>query len=69
MRYKTAFMSIFDHMDFEDREKPMTIEDFDDPNSKATCLILYMYSLETPFCNELSVWTPPPNAELGSAMY
>jgi len=28
-----------------------------------------MYSMETPFCNEISVWTPPPDATLGGALY
>jgi len=25
--------------------------------------------METPFCNELSVWTPPPDATLGTGLY
>jgi len=69
MRYKTAFMSILNLMDFEDKERPLTAEEFEDPNSKALCTILYMYSMETPFCNEISVWTPPPDATLGGALY
>ena len=69
MRYKTAFMNILNLMDFQDREKPLSKEDFQDPNSKAVCTILYMYSMETPFCNEISVWTPPPDASIGTGLY
>ena len=58
---RTVFKDIFDSIQVEDWNKPMTWEDLDselcvyNPYSKITCLILYLYSME--------LGTPPLYAE------
>lgn len=41
-------------MDFEDPNQVLTEEELQNPNSKATCLIMYIYSMESPFSYELN---------------
>lgn len=48
-RYKACLHYILDVVEYENRSKPITQFELSDPNSKATCVILYIYSMDTPF--------------------
>jgi hypothetical protein len=41
-------------MDFENSDRPLTKYELKNPNSKATCIMMYIYSMETPFSLELN---------------
>jgi len=53
-RYKKVFDYILELMEFEDSDRPLTKYELGNPNSKATCIIMYIYSMETPFSLELN---------------
>jgi len=41
-------------MEFENSDIPLSKYELKNPNSKATCMIMYIYSMETPFSLELN---------------
>lgn len=52
--YKWAFMFMILSIDFDDVERPLTKEDFKDPNGKVVSIIMYIHSMEPPFYAELN---------------
>ena len=58
-RYKATLHYILDLVEYQNREKPITFEELNNPNSKAVCLILYLYSMDTPMTGLFSqVYNP-----------
>lgn len=53
-RYKATFHYILDLIGYQGRDRPITAEDLRNPNSKALCLILYIYSMDTPFTGQFN---------------
>lgn len=53
-RYKKVFDYIIELMDIRDPDRPLTSYELRNPESKAVCLIMYMYSMESPFSYELN---------------
>lgn len=52
--HKWAFMFMLMCIDFDDIERPLTKEDFNDPRGKVVSLIMYLHSIEPPFYAELN---------------
>ena len=52
--YKKLFDYILELVDYQNPNEPLTVYELTNPNSKATCLVLYMYSMESPFSVELN---------------
>ena len=42
---------ILDLVEYEGRDRPIKPEELHNPQSKAACIILYMYSMDSPFTN------------------
>ena len=53
--HKWALMFMILCIDFEDVERPLTKEDFNDPNGKVVSFIMYLHSLEPPFYADLNM--------------
>ena len=51
---KWALMFMIMAVDFEDIERPLTKEDFNDPQGKVVSLIMYLHSIDPPFYAELN---------------
>ena len=47
-RYKKVLIYILDSMEIKDRETPLRPENLANPNGKYVCLILYLYSMQSP---------------------
>ena len=53
-RYSSIFKHMLDCLEFEDKNAPLTSIELQSPNNKAVCTIMYLYSMDTPFCRELA---------------
>lgn len=52
--YKNVLLRILDYVDYPERCRPLTLKELSNPNSKAVCIIMYVYSMETPFTHEFA---------------
>ena len=53
-QYKETFDHILDCLDYQKTDKSLTREELSDPMNKATCAILYFYSMEPPIYADMN---------------
>jgi hypothetical protein len=53
-QYKETFDHILECLDYKKTGQPLTTEELSDPLNKATCAILYFYSMEPPIYADMN---------------